>query len=326
MANIRQIAKLAKVSVTTVSRVLNHHPYVSEDKRRAVLDAFRQLNYSRNINAVHLAQGRTNMVGVMLPFVDHAYFSRILEGISGEALGANYRLLLCQTSYEEEEERKALELLKEKQIDGLIICSKTLPWEQIEPYTSYGPIVACENTEQWNRISSVYIDHYAAFRFGMEHLISRGHRRIGYCLSRSNSASSSTRRRAYRDMLTSIGEEERQEWMFTNCYGIEDGVEVVRRLLSMKERPSALVVTGDHVAAGIIEEARNVGLSVPEELAIIGFDNHPISKVLQLTTIDNGLLEIGGGIFRLLHRHMNEENHQPEHIEMPFRFMERSTV
>lgn len=325
MANIRQIARLANVSVSTVSRVLNQFPYVSETKRRAVQEAINQLNYSRNSNAVHLLKGKTNRIGVLLPYVNHPYFSGIMEGITAEALRLNYRLLLCQTNYVEDEEIKALELLHEKQIDGLIICSKTVGWDKIEPFTSFGPIVACEQVQS-DSISSVFIDHYAAFQLAIQHLVQHGHRRIGICLGRFHSNSSETRRKALTDVLADRNEAVREEWCFYDCYGMEDGIEVVRRFLSLHERPTALLVTGDSVAAGIIMEARKQGIHVPEELAIIGFDNQPIAKALQITTVDNQMIEMGSCALRILHSHIAGEGQGTNRIQLPFHLIVRETV
>jgi LacI family transcriptional regulator, purine nucleotide synthesis repressor len=325
LANIKQIAKEAGVSITTVSRVLNHHPYVSEAKRKAVLEAVERLNYSRNINAIHLIKGRTNLIGVILPFINHPYFAMVMEGIGHEALQAEKQLILHQTDYRPAEEQKILTMLKMKQIDGVIICSKNLDWKKIESYTQYGPIVACDNTGE-HAISSVYIDHYTVFQQGLNYLISKGHHQIGFCLSRPNSDSSQRRKSAYFDVLSSIHEPIREEWMFYNCYSIEDGVKVVQQLLKLKERPTALLVTGDQVAAGIIMEAEKQGLAVPDDLAVIGFDNQPIAKVLGITTIDNQLFQMGSTAFRILCDQLNGKANKPIKQEMEFKLIQRSTA
>ena len=116
MTTIKVIAKMAGVSVTTVSRVLNNHPYVSKDKREAVLEAVRVSNYQQNINAVHLSKGKTQMIGVVLPFSDHPYFALLLKGIAKQALDHNFKLLLFQTDYRESMELEALQMLKQKQM------------------------------------------------------------------------------------------------------------------------------------------------------------------------------------------------------------------
>ncbi|WCK55599.1 LacI family DNA-binding transcriptional regulator [Aneurinibacillus sp. Ricciae_BoGa-3] len=325
MSNIREIARIAGVSVSTVSRVLNNYPYVSEQKREAVLEAVERLNYSPNMNAVHLSKGKTNMIGIMLPGINHPYFARIMEGIASEALRENYQLVLFQTNYSSTEEMKTLNRLKMRLIDGIIICSKTLRWEDIEPFAEFGPVVACED-EGDTPISSIYVDHYASFQLGMNYLIERGHEKIGFCLSRKDSTSSVKRRSAYIDALNSIHQPIREAWMFYRCYHMKDGTAVVHKLLAMSEKPTALLVSSDQVAAGIIMEARKNGMSVPEDLAIIGFDNQPIAEVFDLTTIDNQLFQLGGNAFRILHDQITEKREVPERRELGFRLIERSTV
>ncbi|WP_068776211.1 LacI family DNA-binding transcriptional regulator [Paenibacillus sp. FJAT-26967] len=325
MANIKDIARMAGVSVATVSRVLNEHPYVSEEKRAAVLEVVRSLNYSPNINAVHLIKGKTNMIGVIIPYINLPYFNSIMEGIAEEALKANVHLLVSQTNYAVNKENELLNMLKTKQIDGLLICSRSLDWKSIEAYAQYGPIIACEDAKN-DKISSVYIDHYAGFRQAMQLLLDKGHRNIGYCLGRGHSYNSTNRRRAYEDALASVNLPIREDCMFYQCYSIEDGAAVVRQLMDMPLRPTALLVAGDQVAAGLIGEAIKCGLRVPEDLAVISFDNHPISRLFDITTIDNRLTEIGRTAFSLLLERLQNQGIPVRNIELPFRLIERATV
>lgn len=138
MANIRDIAKMAGVSVTTVSRVLNGHKYVRKEKKEAVLRAMRDSNYHRNINAVHLSRGKTSLVGVVVPFANHPYFGLLIEGITKAAVQYGYHLVLVQTNYNESRELEALKMLENRQIDALIICSRQSTWGTIEAYMNEG--------------------------------------------------------------------------------------------------------------------------------------------------------------------------------------------
>lgn len=325
MANIKDIAKMAGVSVTTVSRVLNDHPYVSEEKRKAVIEIVEKLNYSQNANAVHLSKGKTNIVGVILPYINHPSFDAMVGGMMEGALTHNYRVLLCQTNYNKKEEMKSLHMLKTKQLDGLIICSRANDWEMIEPYASYGTIIACEDNDISN-ISSVYTNHSAAFQLGMNHLIEKGYKKIGYCTGRKLGPSSQKRFDVYKRQLQSTDEEVNEEWIFTECFTLEDGVRVAHKLKEMQHLPEALIVAGDEVAIGVMTEAEKLGIQVPEDLAIIGFDNQPISRVLQLTTIDQNLKEIGKKAFEMFYRQTNAESSKQEKVEIPYELVERSTV
>lgn len=325
MANIKEIARTAGVSVTTVSRVLNNHPYVSKNKRAAVLDTIKQLNYTRNMNAVHLITGRTGAVAVILPFINFFYFSIVMDGLAHEALLAQYRLILCQTNYQPEEELKVLEMLRNKEIDGVVIVSTALQPEIIEEYTAYGPIVTCQNSGE-RRFSSVYIEHYAAFRHGLQYLMSKGYRKIGYCEGRQNGSSASIRQSAFREFLAENDLPFQEAWMIFDCMTEEHGAAAALSLLEMQDRPDAVIVSGDHVAAGLMIESRKHGLRIPEDLAVMGFDNQPIGRLLEITTIDNQLYEMGASAFRIIHEQISGESTLPVYRKLAYRIIERSSV
>lgn len=325
MANIKEIARLAGVSVSTVSRVLNDHPYVSAEKRARVLEMVEQLKYARNMNAVHLITGKTRSIAIMLPYINHAYFSRLTEGIGGEALANHYRLVLYQTAYKTSKEHEVLEMLRNREVDGIIIVSMSTPVAVIEEYCRYGPILCCQDAGE-RAFSSIYIDHARAFRAGMDCLISKGHRHFGFTVGRMDSPSTKSRLEAYKKVLGELNEPFRQEWIMDGCLDIEDGASIMQRLQNMPKRPTAMMVTGDQVAAGLLWEAGKRGVSVPGQLAIIGFDNQPVSKLLGLTTIDNRLLEMGAEAFRILYRQIREPDSRPVRKELAFRLIERSSV
>jgi DNA-binding LacI/PurR family transcriptional regulator len=296
VVNIRYIAKMANVSATTVSRVLNNHPYVSEDKKVAVLQAVEESNYQRNINAVHLSKGKTFLIGVVIPFSNHPYFGQLIEGIANQAVENNYNLVLFQTNYEEKKEKEALNMLRYKQIDALIICSRTCTWDKIKTYTQYGSIVLCEDAKGKN-VSSTFVDHYKTFTTALDYLKEKGHSKIGYCVGRRSGINSKQRELAYRDFVSKNKQSFRNDYIFDNCLYFEDGETVIQNMRKMSEPPSALLVTSDQVAAGILVCCENQNISVPDDLAIIGFDNQPIAKIMGLTTIEMNLSKIGQSLF-----------------------------
>ncbi|MBW4839891.1 MAG: LacI family DNA-binding transcriptional regulator [Paenibacillaceae bacterium] len=319
MANIKEIAKLAGVSVSTVSRVINEYPYVSPEKREAVKRAMEAANYERNINAVHLSRGKTNLIGVVVPSIRRPYYGMLVDGIADEAMKDNYKLVFIQTDYEVERELDALMMLKLKQIDGLIIGSRACEWEVVEEYAKYGPITVLEDGRGRN-VSSIYFDHYGSFTRALTYLWDRGHRKIGYCLARKSSPNSLKRTAAYRDFLAARHQEYQPDYAFYDCALLEDGEWIMERILCMEDPPTALLVTSDQVAAGILAYCTEHGVQVPDELAIVGFDNQPIAKMLNMTTFEIPLEEIGRQLFCQIH----EKN--PAHMEIPLHLIERSTV
>ncbi|PLT33959.1 LacI family DNA-binding transcriptional regulator [Bacillus sp. V5-8f] len=319
MANIKDIAQIAGVSVSTVSRVLNNHPYVSSEKKQAVLQAIDQLQYTRNINAVHLSRGNTNLIGVVIPYTNHRYFGRIMEGISRQANVFGYHLVIFQTNYDKEKERQALEMLKMKQLDGLIICSKINELKTIHEYKQYGPIIFCEDLAQ-TTFPSVSIDHYAAFSCAIEFLHKKGYRKIGYSLGRKTGRNSHLRAKAYEDATKKYGLETKPEWIFEGCYNMGDGSDIFRKWIDFENRPEALIITSDQAAAGCILSAKQAGIDIPGNLAVIGFDNDDIAKLIGITTVSLPLGAIGKTAFDLF-----MENKDPQKIKLEFELIERQS-
>ncbi|MCL6572992.1 MAG: LacI family DNA-binding transcriptional regulator [Bacillus sp. (in: Bacteria)] len=320
MSNIKDIAKMAGVSVTTVSRVINNHPYVSGEKKIAVRRAMEVCNYQRNINAVNLSIGETFLIGVVVPFTNHPYFGLLVEGIASEAVKNNYKLVLFQTNYEENREIEALKMLQHKQIDALIICSRICEWDIIDEYVSYGPIVLCEDG-RGRGVSSTYIDHYKSFSKALEYLHNNGHHKIGYCVGRKKGANSEQREKAYKDFLTKLNIPFESKYIFYECFNFEDGVEVIQRLTKMSNPPTGLLVSSDQVAAGIVTCCKEQDILIPNDLALIGFDNQPIAKIMNITTLKIPLIEIGR---KLLLQAIDKTT--TSHEEIFVKLIERQTV
>ncbi len=320
MANIKDIAKMAGVSVTTVSRVLNNQPYVSAEKKDAVTRVMEECNYQRNINAVHLSKGKTFLIGVVVPFSNSPYFGLLIDGIAKEALQNKYKLVLFQTNYEEPREIEALTMLKNKQIDSLIICSRICGWDIINDYVSYGPIVLCEDA-RGGKVSSTFIDHYKSFSKALEYLYHKGHRKIGYSIGRRTGSNSQQRETAYKDFLVKFNQPFDSNVIFYECLNFEDGEHIVQRLQNMSKPPSALLVSNDQVAAGILTCCKKQNISIPHELAIMGFDNQPIAKIMNITTLEIPLIEVGRKLFL-----QAMDNTNISHEEILVRLIERLTV
>ncbi|XJZ26638.1 LacI family DNA-binding transcriptional regulator [Bacillota bacterium Lsc_1132] len=325
MANIREIAKQAGVSITTVSRVLNNHPYVSEEKRLAVFNAIEKLNYTRNLNAVHLSQGKTNLIGVILPTIRLPYFASIVAGIADKAIKQNIQLVLFQTNYEISKELDALEMLSGHVIDGVIFCSRAMPLKAVEAYKDYGPIILCEDSDQAD-FPSISIEHEKAFQFGLDYLISKGHKKIAYGIGRKDGINSTKRTKAYEQKMKEIGEPVRTEWIFDQCFTIQDGIAIFHQYLSLSEKPSSFFVANDQVAAGFVSEARKHRIDVPEDIAVLSFDNHPIAEMLGISSIEIPTKEMGEKAFSVLLNLRNEKTIDKKKFVIPFTLHERASV
>lgn len=326
MPNIRQIAREAGVSVTTVSRVLNGHPYVSELKKTAVLEAVSKLNYVPNSNAVQLIKGKTSTIGVTLPHIYNPYLNACIEGILREARLNDYKVLICQTNYDGKEETRYLDMLKNKQVDGFIISSKSASREDIEPYLSYGPVILCEDPGD-GPFAAVYSNHFGSFKMALEYLIEKGHSQIGCCLGREHSTNTQIRKSAIQSVLQSApGLSIREDWIFYDTLSFESGIRTVEQLVQMENRPAAMIAVSHQTAAGVMMESAKRNIRIPDDLAVLSLDGHQLGTVLDITTVEQPVEELGRQAFRLLYKLLSENVYKPERAELTHRLIERSTV
>lgn len=290
LSNIKDIAKLAGVSVTTVSRVLNGHPYVVEEKRKRVQKVIAELDYSPNRNAVDLSRGRTNTIGFVLPYNDHPWFDKVMNGVLEAAFAKRYSVVICPTGYDQAEEERYLRMLKTKRIDGLVIASRANDWETIAPYAKYGPIVACEYINH-PLISCAYVDQFQAYTDGFQLLKNAGHTRVGFTVGREERWSNSTKLKimAYETVFGELDD----ALILQDCFDVADGKRAGERFLDLAEPPTAIYANGDEIAAGMHYYVTRQALNVPRDMAILGEENLPIGDVLEISTVDKNLREIG---------------------------------
>jgi LacI family transcriptional regulator, repressor for deo operon, udp, cdd, tsx, nupC, and nupG len=287
MATIEDVAKLAGLSRTTVSRVINNHPYVSEDKKLLVLNAMKQLGYVPNSSARSLRIQKTDIIALLIPRVTNPFFSKLIESMEMSAADHGYQLIVCQTRYKPELELDYLNLLKTKQVDGVILASIQNDWKTIEPYLQYGPIVLCNEFHENANVPMVRSDQKYGGYIAVRHLIEVGHQRIAFCSGGYRSNVAKYREHGFRLALQEAGLEFEETLAFRHAFRIEDGKAVFREIMEMNHRPTAIFSGGDEVAAGIISEAKKYGWNIPEDLAVVGFDNQAIAELIEpgITTV-----------------------------------------
>ncbi|SET24302.1 LacI family DNA-binding transcriptional regulator [Paenibacillus sp. NFR01] len=296
MANINDIAQRAGVSVATVSRVLNGNPYVSEAKRAAVQRVIEELDYTPNRMAVDLIRKETRNIGVIMPYNNNQAFDQLLHGVLNRSVEQEYSVTVLPTKYDPAKELRCLHMLKNKQLDGIILGSRSNDWDAIVPYSKYGTIVACEYTDH-HEIGCAYVDRYASYLDVFQLLRDKGHSRIAFTTARGE-VSNSTRLtlQAYQQIVGELP----PEYHVQDCYSMEDGIRAARQLLHLNPRPSVIYANGDEVGAGIYRYAQSIGLELPGDLAIIGQENQPVGIALNLATVDHHLVSIGEQAFDLL--------------------------
>lgn len=286
---IKAVAHLAGVSTATVSRVLNDSPGVSNEKRQRVLTAQKQLGYVISSHASSLASGRTRNIGVVMPLINRWFFNATLDGIQRELLEHGYDLTLYSVNESLDDRKKVFEdHILRKRVDGVLaICIALTPSEVGELLTCGKPVVGIGGYSPGAPF--ITIDHvYAAF-IATSHLVTLGHRNIGHIEGSSkydiNFHIPTQRQEGYEAALATAGLQPQPRLKRAADFSIPGGYAAAKDLLgSPTLRPTAIYADSDEMAIGALLAARDMGIRVPEQLSVVGVDNHNLSAFFGLTT------------------------------------------
>lgn len=289
-ATILDVAEAAGVSVATVSRALRGLPNVAVTTREKVVAAAAELNYRADPNAARLAAGRSQSVGIAVPVLDSWFFSRVIAGAEDTLSEAGYDVLIFAAHSVQEGGRFVAEVgPMHQRLDGLILAELVVTPEESRGWQERGAQVVSVGPEITG-FPSVGIDDYAGGRLAMEHLIGLGHRDIaligGVAEPPFHFAVPTDRRRAYRDALLAAGLPARPEYDAAEEFSVAGGERAMQRLIAdAKPLPSAVFAMSDEMAMGAMRAARERGIRIPEQLSLVGFDDHEMADVVELTTI-----------------------------------------
>lgn len=302
--SIKDVAKLAGVSISTASNALNNTPLVSEKTREKVLEAARKLNYKPNALARSLVTRRSRTVGLLIPDVSDPYFTEVARGVEDCASEHDYSVVLCNTDRNPDKERRYFNILREKRVDGIIFTGGSMGNERhlLQLEEENAPVVVIGRHSLPFR--AVLVDNAGGASLAAEHLISRGHSRIGFIAGPLSSTTSQDRLEGYRITLARHGIPYTEKFVREGDFKIEGGAKAARELLDLpeEERPTAIIAGNDQMAIGVIGVAREKGLQVPRDLAVIGFDDIPVASLITppLTTVRLPMYEMGHKAMGLL--------------------------
>ncbi|OTN90293.1 hypothetical protein A5819_002792 [Enterococcus sp. 7E2_DIV0204] len=322
MTTIIDVAKQANVSKSTVSRVISGNGYVSQESRKKVLEAMEALSYSPNLIARNLQSGETKTIG----FLAQGFFDPLgifLQSFISIAKKYNYYVTLYFTDGDKKKEIDALNQMKYKQIDGVFILTRANKWDLIEPYSIYGPISTWHRIDS-ERIYSSYIDHYSGYYRSLDYLYQRGYRSIGHVLGNFENLNTKARLKAIDDFHRAKQIPINDEWIFQDKSRINNGRTIAQLWHKMTSKTDAMAFYTDSVAAEFISELQLLGYSVPEDVAVIGFDNSEISRLMHITTVDYSIKRQAENSFIYLHNQLNKATIPEQEISV--QLIERQTV
>ncbi|MFS0781886.1 LacI family DNA-binding transcriptional regulator [Bacillus sp. 1P06AnD] len=329
MATLADVAKLTGLSRATISRVINNHPYVSEEKKKAVQEAIRKLNYVPNASAQKLRNQKTYTIAVLVPKLTNPFFAYLLEGIDKIATENGYFILTCHTQYDKQKEMTYMNYLKSKQVDGIILTSFENEWSKLSPYHAYGPLVLCNEYQFQEQVPLVRLNQFEGAYIGTRHLIENGHRKIGYCSGDQPTPLTRDRYNGYAYALQEAGIMMDIAYTFQGILDLNDGKKVFHLGRAMAEPPTAYFTGSDQVAAGIILEAKQHGIGVPEHLSVVGFDDQQIASVVEpaLTTIRQPSELIGMTAMKTMLKALDQKLEKEDmDIQLPLEFIIRKST
>ena len=324
---IYDVAREAGVSMATVSRVVNGNKNVKENTRKKVLEVIDRLDYRPNAVARGLASKRTTTVGVVIPDITNTYFAALAKGIDDIAEMYKYNIVLANSDEDDEKEVAVVNTLFSKQVDGIIFMGYHLTEKIRSEFSrSRTPVVLAGTVDVEHQLPSVNIDYKNATADAVRHLLKRNKKIAFVSGPLVNDINGKIRLVGYKDALKAAGVNYSEGLVFESKYRYDDGYALAERLVSSKA--TAAIVTGDELAAGLLNGLADHGVSVPEDFEIITSDDSQIARFTRpsLTTIAQPLYDLGAISMRMLTKIMHKEELEEREVLLPHGLTERKST
>ncbi|WP_080832840.1 LacI family DNA-binding transcriptional regulator [Cohnella massiliensis] len=333
MVTIKDIAKLAGVSPSTVSRVVSNHPRISIETSRKVKKIMEELGYHPNVMAKSLVSKTTHTLGIMLPrpaeeLFRNDFFGELLRGVVTQATRMGYDLLMTTATSDQDEVGTISRLVRGRRVDGIVLLSS----RRDDPIISFlqeesFPFVLIGRSEAYADALMVDNNNVLAAYDATRHLIAQGHERIGFVSGPPNLTLSHDRLKGYEKALAESGLAARPDWIVEGEFLQESGFRAMSFVMGLPERPTALVVIDDNVAFGVMRGLSELGYRVPGDICVVGFNNIPLAELASppLSSIDIGTYQLGYTAVQALLRRVQGEPSLQNPVIIPHRLVVRDS-
>ncbi|PSJ47315.1 transcriptional repressor PurR [Zobellella endophytica] len=296
MATIKDVAKLARVSTSTVSHVLNKTRFVSPEITERVESAIETLHYAPSALARSLKVNQTRTLGMLVTTSANPFFAEVVQGVEQRCFELGYSLVLCNTRGDKARLNASMEMLLQKRVDGVILmCTQAhLGAKVFDRYPSV-PLVLADWGPMDLGADLIQDSGQQGGRLATEHLISLGHRHIGCITGPTGKRAAEERLAGYRAAMEQAGLAVRPEWIAEGDFELAGGKAAMARLLERSERPTAVFVGNDMMAVGALRALADAGLKVPQDMSLVGYDNIELARYLvpALTSIEQPKARLG---------------------------------
>jgi len=303
---ISDIAKKAGVSSATVSRVLNNSGYVKNCTRIKVEAAIKEMNFTPSAIARSLSKNETNTIGVIVPDITNSYFGEVIKGISQVAEANDLNIILFNTDNYLEKEVRALNVLKEQRIKGIIMTpgfGEENNKEYIDTISNLNiPIVLVSADLKLKKLSGIFVDNVKGGFCATNLLIEQGHTKIAIMTGILSSEPAADRVVGYKKALKEANIEINDRYILNGQFSMEKAYELINELINEKDMPTALVVSSNRMTIGVVKALKEHGKSIPKDLAVVAFDKVEVLDLLgvNITYIDECPIELGKSSMNLL--------------------------
>jgi LacI family transcriptional regulator len=287
---IVDIANKLGITPSAVSKAFSDHPRISVATKKNVLEAAKVLGYQRNAMATGLRNGKSGLIGVLVPGIHYSFFAAAIKGAEEILSDHGYGVIIAQSRDGFEFEKRQLEGFVKAQVEGIIasLAAETKEYDHYKALVRDTPLVLFDRTFDDDRISTVTIDDFSGAVKAVDHLVEMGYRKIAHIAGYQHVQPFGKRIDGYKFALSKHGLSVREDYIFQCAPNKDEGAEVTRVLLGMTEPPDAIFAASDYLALGAIRAIKERGLHIPDQIGIVGFSNEEFSSQVSpsITTID----------------------------------------
>ncbi|MEZ8283881.1 transcriptional repressor PurR [Vibrio splendidus] len=330
MATMKDVARLAKVSTSTVSHVINKSRFVSEEIAERVNSAAKELNYAPSALARSLKMKQTKTLGMLVTTSTNPFFGEVVKGVERRCYEKGYNLILCNTEGDSERMKSSIDTLLQKRVDGLMLMCSTLEGQHIDVFDRYPelPVVVMDWGPMLFASDKIQDNSHQGGYMATKHLIDNGHSDIGCITGPLHRNQASSRYQGYKQAMEEANLEINPKWIVESNFECDGGFDSYQALKARGQMPSALFVSNDMMAMGVIHAAAQDGTLIPNDLSIIGYDDIHLSKYMTpaLSTVHQPKHRLGKAAVDTLLSRLQTPDAHPQVVELEPTLVERSSV
>lgn len=331
MVTIKDVAREANVSISTVSRVLNMSGYTSEKTREKVLNAVKKLDYNGSLIAAAMIKKQTLTLGLIIPDIKNIFYSDLTRAVEDRANSHGFNIFLCNTDNNLQKEAEYIHLLIAKGVDGIIFSSPEVEDKNIKELKKKFPdlpIVIVGGKFPNLILNEIVVDNVDGAYKAIRHLLELGHKDIAFIGGGLDSIATIERHNGYKLALTESGIPINDDFIIFDKFYIESGYKNALKLLQKNNRPTAIFAGSDSIAVGIYQAARELNIKIPEQLSVVGFDDSQYAEILSpmLTTIRTPIKEMGQRAIEIIVKTIKEKQIYKETLVFYPTFIERGST